>query len=68
MWAGGVYCELHAEQTKLFTLVVLGVNERGENHFLSIEGGVRKSTRRWCGVLLKLSSRGINAFQLATKR
>ncbi|MCU7896886.1 MAG: transposase [Candidatus Thiodiazotropha sp. (ex Lucinoma aequizonata)] len=41
VWADGVYCDLRAEQTKLCALVVIGVNERVEKHFLAIEDGVR---------------------------
>ncbi|MCU7881354.1 MAG: transposase [Candidatus Thiodiazotropha sp. (ex Lucinoma aequizonata)] len=45
VWADGVYCSLRTEQTKLCALVVIGVNERGEKHFLAIEDGVRESTQ-----------------------
>ena len=65
VWADGVYSGLRAEQTKLCALVIIGVNERGEKHFLSIEDGVRESTQSWREVLLKLKSRGMNAPQLA---
>jgi putative transposase len=65
IWADGVYSGLRAEQTKLCALVIIGVNERGEKHFLSIEDGVRESTQSWREVLLKLKSRGMNAPQLA---
>ena len=68
VWADGVYSGLRAEQTKLCALVVIGVNERGEKHFLSIEDGVRESTQSWREVLLKLKSRGMNAPQLARLR
>ena len=60
VWADGVYSGLRAEQTKLCALVVLGVNERGEKHFLAMEDGVRESTQSWREVLLKLKSRGMN--------
>jgi len=50
--ADGVYSGLRAEQTKLCALVVIGVNERGEKHFLAIEDGVRESTQSWREVLL----------------
>ncbi len=59
VWADGVYSGLRAEQTKLCALVVIGVNERGEKHFLAIEDGVRESTQSWREVLLKLKSRGL---------
>jgi len=65
VWADGVYSGLRAEQTKLCSLVVLGVNERGEKRFLAIEDGVRESTQSWREVLLKLKSRGMNIPELA---
>jgi hypothetical protein len=36
---------------KLCVLVIIGVNERGEKHFLAIEDGVRESTQSWREVL-----------------
>jgi putative transposase len=65
VWADGVYSGLRAEQAKLCALVIIGVNERGEKHFLAIEDGIRESTQSWREVLLKLKSRGMNAPQLA---
>ena len=65
VWADGVYSGLRAEHTKLCALVVIGVNERGEKHFLAIEDGIRESTQSWRAVLLKLRSRGMNVPQLA---
>lgn len=65
VWADGVYSGLRAENTKLCALVVIGVNERGEKHFLAIEDGVRESTQSWREVLLKLKSRGMNMPDLA---
>ena len=65
VWADGVYSGLRAEQAKLCALVVIGVNERGEKHFLAIEDGVRESTQSWREVLLGLKSRGMNVPELA---
>jgi putative transposase len=65
LWADGVYSGLRAEQAKLCALVIIGVNERGEKHFLAIEDGVRESTQSWREVLLKLKSRGMNVPKLA---
>jgi transposase-like protein len=65
VWADGVYSGLRAQQTKLCALVVIGVNERGEKHFLAIEDGVRESTQSWREVLLKLKARGMNVPELA---
>ena len=56
---------LRAEDAKLCALVIIGVNERGEKHFLAIEDGVRESTQSWREVLLNLKSRGMSAPQLA---
>jgi len=41
IWADGIYSGLRAESQKLCLLVVIGVNDRGEKHFLAIEDGVR---------------------------
>lgn len=65
IWADGVYSGLRAEDAKLCALVVIGVNELGEKHFLAIEDGVRESTQSWREVLLKLKERGMNAPKLA---
>jgi len=66
VWADGIYSGLRAEDVKLCALVVIGVNERGEKHFLSIEDGIRESTESWRAVLLDLQSRGLVAPKLAT--
>ncbi len=65
IWADGVYSGLRAEQATLCALVIIGVNARGEKHFLAIEDGVRESTQSWREVLLSLKSRGMNAPKLA---
>ena len=65
LWADGIYSGLRAEQAKLCALVVMGVNEHGEKHFLAIDDGVRESTQSWREVLLKLKSRGMNPPKLA---
>jgi transposase-like protein len=61
IWADGVYSGLRAEEAKLCALVIIGVNERGEKHFLAIEDGVRESTQSWREVLLGLKSRGLGS-------
>lgn len=53
LWADGIYSGLRAERARLCALVIIGVNERGEKHFLAIEDGVRESTQSWREVLLK---------------
>jgi len=64
IWADGVYSGLRAEDAKLCALVIIGVNERGEKHFLAIEDGVRESTQSWREVLLSLKARGLSAPKL----
>ena len=61
VWADGIYSGLRAESHKLCVLVVIGVNERGEKHFLALEDGVRESTQSWREVLLGLKARGLTA-------
>ena len=65
VWADGIHSGLRSEDTKLCALVIIGVNERGEKHFLAIEDGVRESVQSWREVLLKLKSRGMNPPKLA---
>jgi transposase-like protein len=65
VWADGIYSGLRGEQMKLCALVVIGVNERGEKHFLAIEDGMRESTQSWREVLLRLKARGMNSPELA---
>jgi transposase-like protein len=65
LWADGIYSGLRAEDAKLCALVIIGVNERGQKHFLAIEDGVRESTQSWREVLLSLKARGMNTPKLA---
>lgn len=59
VWADGIYSGLRAEDERLCVLVVIGVNERGEKHFLAIEDGVRESRQSWRELLLELKARGL---------
>jgi len=65
VWADGIYSGLRGESQRLCVLVVVGVNERGEKHFLAIEDGVRESTQSWREVVLGLKNRGLRAPELA---
>lgn len=60
LWADGIYSGLRAEDHKLCVLVVIGVNDRGEKHFLAIDDGVRESKESWREVLRDLRDRGLN--------
>ena len=57
VWADGIHSDLRAEEQRVCLLVVIGVNERGEKHFLAIEDGVRESTESWRGALRMAESR-----------
>lgn len=59
VWADGIYSRLRGDTDKLCVLVVIGVNDRGEKHFLAIEDGVRESKQSWREVLLTLKNRGL---------
>ncbi len=59
IWADGIYSGLRGDDGKLCCLVIIGVNSRGEKHFLAIEDGVRESQQSWCEVLLSLKQRGM---------
>lgn len=65
IWVDGIYSGLRAEDHRLCALVVIGVNARGEKHFLAIEYGIRESTQRWREVLVGLKARGLTAPHLA---
>jgi len=65
IWADGLYSGLRGESGKLCALVIIGVNQHGQKHFLAIEDGVRESTQSWREVLLKLKSRGMNNPEIA---
>ncbi len=65
IWADGIYSGLRGTDDRLCALVVIGVNARGEKHFLAIEDGVRESTQSWREVLLALKDRGLKPPKLA---
>lgn len=65
IWVDGIYSGLRAEHHRLCALVVIGVNARGEKHFLAIEDGIRESIQSWREVLLGLKACGMTAPQLA---
>ena len=58
LWAHGIYSALRGDGERLCVLVVIGVNARGEKHFLAIEDGVRESTQSWREGLLAMKQRG----------
>ncbi len=65
IWVDGIFSGLSSEDVKLYSLVVIGVNEHGQKKFFAIEGGVRESTQSWRELLLDSKQRGINAPKVA---
>jgi putative transposase len=59
LWTDGIYSGLRAEDERLCALVVIGVNERGQKHFLAIEDGMRESKTSWADLLRDLKRRGL---------
>ena len=45
LWADGIYSGVRASTERLCALVIVGVNGRGERHFLAIEDGMQESSR-----------------------
>ena len=45
LWANGIYSGIRASTDRLCTLVIVGVNDRGEKHFLAIEEGCGNKSR-----------------------
>lgn len=65
IWADSIYSGLRSNDDRLCALVAIGVNSRGEKHFLAIDDGVRESTQSWREVLLSLQKHGLKALKLA---
>ena len=59
IWVDGIYSNIRGDNPRLCVLVVIGVNELGEKHFLAIEDGTRESKQSWKEVLVKLRERGM---------
>ena len=49
-------------------LAVIGVNARGEKHFLAIGNGVREFTQSWREVLLGMKQRGFTRLFCASSQ
>lgn len=65
LWVDGIYSALRGEDERVCLLVVVGVNERGQKHFLTIEDGVRESSESWRVLLRNLKDRGLETPKLA---
>lgn len=58
--ADGIYSGLRGDDSRLCALVIIGVNSRSQQHFQTIEDGVREAKQSWREVLLSLKQRGLN--------
>jgi transposase-like protein len=65
IYADGIYQEIRGDNPKLCVLVVIGVDDQGRKHLLTLENGTRESTQSWREVLIDLKSRGMNEPLLA---
>ena len=65
IYADGIYQEIRGDNPKLCVLVVIGVDDQGKKHLLTLEDGIRESTQSWREVLVDLKVRGMNAPFLA---
>ncbi len=66
LFADGIYQMVRGDNPKICVLVLMGVDDRGKKHLISIEDGTRESTQSWREVLLGAKSRGLRAPKLAT--
>jgi transposase-like protein len=66
LFADGIYQEIRGDNPKICVLVLMGVDDKGKKHLISIEDGVRESTQSWREVLLDAKARGFKAPKLAT--
>ncbi len=65
-YADGIYQNLRGDHDKICILVLMGVDDQGRKHLISLEDGVRESTQSWRELLLSAKNRGLTYAQLAT--
>ena len=66
LFADGIYQEIRGDNPKICVLVLMGVDDQGKKHLISLEDGVRESTQSWREVLLGAKARGLKPAKLAT--
>lgn len=64
-YADGIYLAAGIGDEKACLLIVIGVDQAGNKHFLALGEGYRESKESWLGVLRDLKKRGMNAPALA---
>lgn len=60
VWADGIYSTLRGEDDRRCRLVLIGVNEHGEQRLLALSDGYRESKASGLSVLQDLQARGLN--------
>jgi transposase-like protein len=59
VWADGIYSTLRGEDDRLCLLILIGVNEQGEERLLALSDGYREAKASWLSVLQDLQVRGL---------
>jgi len=65
LWADAIYLQAGVSDEKACLLVVIGVDDSGQKHFLALEEGYRESKESWAEVLRDLKARGVTDPALA---
>lgn len=65
IWADGVYLQAGIGEEKACLLVIIGVDQTGQKHYLALAQGYRESKESWAEVLRDLRDRGLNEPALA---
>ena len=60
MWADGIYLKAGIADEKRCLLVIIGVDEEGKKHLLTLVEGFRESAESWYDALNDLRKRGMN--------
>ena len=71
LWADGIHSGLRGDDGRLCVLVVIGVNARGDKHFLpsrTVFGSLRRAGARCCWVCSSAASRGRRSWRWVTVR
>jgi len=64
IWVDGIYFNVQGSEDKLCTLVMIGVNDKGEKELLMVEEGYRESSETWSVLLRQLREKGLTAPKL----
>lgn len=59
VWVDGIYFNIQGSEDKLCTLVMIGVNEKGEKELMMVEEGYRESSETWAVLLRQMKEKGL---------